>query len=266
MKYQKKVLLMGGMGNKFFQLARAIEFKEKNITVELVYIDLKMKKLYKLSGHTIHPDWINISSLASKFNIPSRAITIFEFFQLGIKFFIKKLFVSNDFNSNLSDALDTSGLTKKTWDIGYFQSTNHISMSSINKVADLLGELLCIEKKNSNNLTLHIRGGDFDLTNRIQENQIKDIVFLCNSLMLNLVVITNDKDYSKKILRKTTYKFYLGESACFDFIELASSTNLYLSNSTFAFWAAMTAIRSHDANIHLPNNWFYSDLIGKKKR
>ena len=124
---------------------------------------------------------------------------------------------------------------------------------------------LNIKKKNSEELTLHIRGGDFDRKNRLQKNQMKAIILLCKSLMLNLIVVTNDKVFSKKLLGETLYKFYTGKSAYDDFIKLASSSNLYLSNSTFAFWAAMIATRSHSARIYLPNNWSYSDFINESE-
>jgi len=258
-KFQKKVLLMGGIGNKLFQLARAVELQEKNIIVELVYIDPKMTKFYKLSGHTIHPEWIDIPFLSGIFNIHIRPITFIEFIQLVIKFFTKKVGLSDDFNINLYDVLEKRG--EISWDVGYFQSKNHLSLSTLNKVADELIKILNIKKKNSKELTLHIRGGDFDTKNRIQKKQMEAIILLCQSLMLNLIVVTNDNVFSKKLLGETLYKFYKGKSAYDDFIKLASSSNLYLSNSTFAFWAAMIAIRSHSAKIYLPNNWPYSDFI-----
>ena len=76
---------MGGMGNKFFQISRAIELKRKKIVVELVFIDMRLRSLYKLSGHTIHEDWLDVVKLVGQFGIPVRPISLAELISLGFK-------------------------------------------------------------------------------------------------------------------------------------------------------------------------------------
>jgi hypothetical protein len=262
MKYQKKVLLMGGLGNKFFQVARALELQRKNMSVELVYIDPKMISLYKLGGHTIHPEWFDILILGGKLNLHVRPITFIELLFLGIVFVCKKVGLPVCFNEALDRASISQPVVDKTsWDVGYFQSRAHVSLDSLNEVADQLVKLLNVVKKDCRQLTCHIRGGDFDLKHRPQRHQIIPITRLCESHSLNLAVVTNDKTWAKQLLGEMPYKFCLGESALDDFLELASSSNLYLSNSTFSFWAALVASRSHNATVYLPDNWSYSDLL-----
>ena len=74
MKHQKKVLLMGGMGNQFFQIARALSFKQTNVEVELVIVGGIMLNLYKLTVDTIHGDWLDTKELANCLAIKRRPI------------------------------------------------------------------------------------------------------------------------------------------------------------------------------------------------
>ena len=128
MKYQKKVLLMGGMGNKFFQISRALEFKRNNLTVEIVFIDHSIQRLYKLSGHTIHSDWLDIVVLARNLGLDARPINFIEFISLGLRFICRKLGLPTRFDEKIEDVLILdSNFIKSKWDIGYFQSRHHVS-------------------------------------------------------------------------------------------------------------------------------------------
>lgn len=75
-KANYKVLLMGGLGNQFFQIARAIELRDRSIGVQLVYIDAKLDWLYRLGGHTKHDSWLDVSVLAESLGLKYRSITL----------------------------------------------------------------------------------------------------------------------------------------------------------------------------------------------
>ena len=263
MKYQKKVLLMGGMGNKFFQISRALEFKRNNLTVEIVFIDHSIQRLYKLSGHTIHSDWLDIVVLARNLGLDARPINFIEFISLGLRFICRKLGLPTRFDEKIEDVLILdSNFIKSKWDIGYFQSRHHVSKRSLDKVADGLLSLLDIQKTNiSDVMTCHIRGGDFASNMRLSNNEIQALVNFCKSESLKLVVVTNDKIFCRVLFEDQSYDLAYGKSALDDFAILASSRNLYLSNSTFAFWAALIAIRSHNTMTYVPENWSYTDFI-----
>ena len=263
MRIQKKVLLMGGMGNKFFQISRAIELKRKNIVVELVFIDLPLRSLYKLSGHTIHEDWLDVVSLVAQFGIRVRPISFAELISLGFMFCLRKLALPVRFDENINDALILdSKFFQSAWDIGYFQSDVHVSIESLNQVADTLISIMSLKKDIDNNqMVCHIRGGDFSPKNRINRKSILALVNLCKKESLKLVVVTNDQNFCRELLENHSYELYSGKSTMDDFIKLSSSCNLYLSNSTFAFWAALISVRSHDAVIHVAEDWPYSSLL-----
>lgn len=263
MRYQKKVLLMGGMGNKFFQIARALELERKNVVVELVFIDLSMRGLYKLSGHTIHGDWLDVVMLVRQLGINVRPISFVELISLSLKFALRKLAFPVRFDENLEDALILdSNFFPSAWDIGYFQSDCHLGQQSLKQVSDALISFMAIKKNDdTGEMVCHIRGGDFGPKNRINKNYIAALVDLCKSQSLKLMVVTNDAVFCRELFESHLYELYIGKSAADDFIKLASSSNLYLSNSTFAFWAALISVRSHNAVVHVPENWSYSKFL-----
>ena len=138
MEYQKKVFLMGGLGNKFFQVARALELQRKNMSVELVYIDPKMISLYKLGGHTIHPEWFDILILGGKLNLHVRPITFVELLFLGMMFVGKKVGLPICFNGALdSVSISKPALDKTSWDVGYFQHNLERPVGMKQKLVDV---------------------------------------------------------------------------------------------------------------------------------
>jgi hypothetical protein len=259
-KYQKKVFLMGGMGNKFFQIARALAFKQKNVEVELVFVDSSMLSLYRLTGHTIHGDWLEVSSLANCLAIKMRPIRFFELISLGVKFTARKLGIPIRFDETISEALSKdSNSSNNAWDIGYFQTCDRVTRDSLAQVADALISILAIkENEGSDEMVCHLRGGDFQGSDRLNESAYSAMIDISQSLSLKLVAVTNDQLFCREFFQNYSYKLYEGESAADDFVRLASSSNLYVSNSTFAFWAALISVRSHSAMVYAPENWPYS--------
>jgi hypothetical protein len=134
-KVDFKVLLMGGLGNQFFQIARAIELRDQSFGVQVVYIGDKLDWLYRLGGHIKHESWLDISVLMESLGLEFRCITFRELFFLGLKFVSRKLHIKTAFDEELESRLDQKSLSSNSWDVGYFQSIRHVSLTSINKVS-----------------------------------------------------------------------------------------------------------------------------------
>ena len=257
MKHQKKVLLMGGMGNQFFQIARALSFKQKNVEVELVFVGGIMLNLYKLTGHTIHGDWLDTKELANCLAIKMRPIRFFELMSLGVIFAARRLGIPVRFDETIEDALlRDPDLSNKNFDVGYFQTCDHVSQDSLEQVADALISILAIkESEGRDEMVCHVRGGDFQNSDRFSESAFSTMIETALSLSLRLVAVTNDQFFCIELFQNCSYTLYEGKSAEEDFIKLATSSNIYLCNSTFAFWAALSSVRSHGATVYVPVNW-----------
>ena len=97
-KVKKHVLLFGGLGNKFFQIARAQNLKKKGFDVEVIYLNGRLLSLYKWTGHVIHDEWFDISNLLDDIGIKGRPVRVYEFFSLVLMFLIYNLGIASDFS------------------------------------------------------------------------------------------------------------------------------------------------------------------------
>ena len=67
MKKNKKVFLMGGIGNQLFQLARALELYNNNYQVKLIHLGgLGNIFNYFLNYSAPHENWISINAIINK--------------------------------------------------------------------------------------------------------------------------------------------------------------------------------------------------------
>lgn len=258
-----KVLLMGGLGNQFFQIARAIELSDKSIAVEVIYIGAKLDWLYRLGGHTKHDSWLDVSVLAKNLGLKYRSITLLELLFLGFKFFGRKLGIVSDFDEEIDSRLSQKPFISSTWDVGYFQSSRHVSLPSINKVSYGLTELLGISEATSRaRIAFHIRGGDFIAINRVSAADVQIAIEATVSDSSRIFVATNDVKFSSDIFESLNVDFEISKlPPREDFIAIATAKNVFVSNSSFAFWAALCAKNSHNSIIYSLNTWPYKDFL-----
>jgi len=261
-----KVLLMGGLGNQFFQIARAIELIDRSFDVELIFIGPRFDSLYRLTGHTKHDEWLDVNNLASNLKINCRSISLSEFLFLGFKFFVKKLGLVSSFDMNLDYLSEYKKNNSIVLDVGYFQSIKHVSLNSVNKVAYGLIDLLLTQEIPTKELTVfHIRGGDF--INRDSEyitsiDDVKDAIESIENKTERIFVATNDEGFSNEIFRTLDIDFEISKlSPKDDFITIATAKNVFVSNSSFAFWAALCAKLAHRSIIFSLNSWPYFDFL-----
>jgi hypothetical protein len=262
-KKTKKVLLFGGLGNKFFQIARAQDLTVKGFDVEVIYLEGRFLSLYKLTGHMVHDDWFDISMLVRDLGIKFRRVKASEFFSLVTIFLFRKLGVRTDFNSYLCDCIKSRyRFGYNNLDVGYFQSIKHVTPEATKVITANIINSLMISDKIIAGLTLHLRGGDFESSTRLQSSDISNVATLCREQFLHCFVVTNDIDYGRKTLQDIDLKpKFVAADAKSDFIFLASSSHLFVSNSTFSFWAAMCARIKQNAKIYGPKDWSYGDLL-----
>lgn len=170
-KTKNKVLLMGGMGNKFFQVARALEFKKRGISVELVYFGKYSRCIHRLTGQTKLENWLPVGLLMDALALNYRPISLLELFCLSIKFVFRKINIKTEFDESLDHVIN-SQVGKEKWDVGYFQSSKHVSLGSVNAIADKLIMILGLgNKKRSNNIGFHLRAGDFSVASRLTKKK-----------------------------------------------------------------------------------------------
>ena len=249
------VLLFGGLGNHLFQIARAIDHKNRGSNVQVILIRKYKKILYTLANFTLHDSWLDETKLLDYHQINSRDANIKEIIIIGICFLLNKINLYNNFDRK-KDLFQKENL-ELGFDIGYFQSLEHVSKSSIEDICRSLLVMLEIEgrKTASNYLVVHVRGGDFKENMRLEKEDIQNIYEISKSKNLRILVVTNDRQFALEIFSDIDFIFSNNENALEDFKTISEATNIYLSESTFSFWAAMCSTLLGSEVIAYPNNF-----------
>lgn len=241
------IYLIGGFGNNLFQLNHAMNLVEegKEVIVHNFLITNGSKQILKIAGLSFH----NSNQLLTELGV--------------IKQLKEVITIKKHFNLKILEAI----IKQKIFGIkGYF---NYYLESNINnKFLEILRE--CVEqKKNSlnsklqNKNVIHFRGGDFvrlgiQLDKNIYEKfPIKEGI-----------IVTDDIPFTKNLLGSKLEDFeVVSQNPFLDFLTLATAKNLYLSNSTFGWWAAevsTSAIEIFQPKLMMNNRSF--DMKSTKKR
>ena len=132
---------------------------------------------------------------------------------------------------------------------------------SIDIVGKCLYNLLDV-KSNSSEFVVHLRGGDFTLDERMKKSHAKAIAQYAYDNSLKLKIVTNDVTFATELFSFLDYNFLSnGRNARDDFQYLCGAKTLYLSNSTFAFWAGICSLAAHPAIVFASSDFPHKDLL-----
>ena len=257
MKTCSRVLLLGGLGNNFFQLARAIELKKKG-NVEILYIGNFYKYFYFFLGHTSHEKWLDMECLINSLGFKYRSINFFEFLTLVKIYLMKSLNFQTSFDQELSKSKE------KTLQVGYFQTEKHVKLDSIEEVAKKINNLIDVTKfKIKDILVVHVRGTDIGNENRIKKSYFDEILSYCDKKNIEFSIITDDINFSKKLIKDVTKKIKIfSKNPRDDFMYFVSSKYILLSNSTFSFWGGICSrLINPEVKIFGTENWKFTPFI-----
>ena len=162
----------------------------------------------------------------------------------------RKSLITDDKFNNYVDKIDN--LNMGNWYLrGFWQRTEYFEnyRKDILRAFPLKCTISEEEKKivkkleNGQYIAVHIRGGDFinPKYNLCDINYYQQALNEINKENLPLVVFTDDKKYSKELLKKFNVVYYISHdvnNSIADMYMLSMSKKLIISNSTFAFWGA----------------------------
>jgi len=266
-KNRISVFLMGGLGNQLFQLARAYSLKEMGYDVCVVRLTRFKTIIYKLIGFTQHEDWLDIENITKTLNIPIKEVNFYQIVFLALIFLIKKFKVNIFFDTVLNQ---NKTIQFKFVDVGYFQSEKHISKNSIDVIASSIINSLEIHHSDEiKSFIAHIRGGDFLYKHRtesqvlpINRNEAYELLKLASHIKTNIQIVTNDKDFVSEIFNfSKDIVIRESKSAKDDFLTLCRSNILFLSNSTFSFWAGVISIKLNKAQVYTSQSYPFKNLL-----
>ena len=260
MSIVKNVFLMGGVGNQLFQIARACSHRDNGHDVYILKLSRHTKLIYRLIGFTFHDDWVDIEKVLCKLSFKTKEISYKQMLILIFLFMMRKLGINKYFDTKIDEA---PNFLNKLIDVGYFQSSKHLTSNAVEDVGHALIDILNISSDTDNSsMVLHIRGGDFSETDRLKDHDIKKVKDLAQRRNLQIKIVTNDKIFAKQVTGiNENISINNSNSALDDFIFLTGSKLLFLSNSTFAFWAAIVASLSRNTELFASDNFPYKSLV-----
>ena len=216
-KFNKKhIILIGGFGNNLFQLNEAFHLREAGFKV-IIHTYLTSKKsrwLFYVSGLTFH----NSGALLDSLQLTEK--------QNKIKY-IRRM------NFTLIKSIFASIITPKESKFKYYLD----SEINENYLVFLRKKIASVSHLINNNLkgrdVMHIRGGDF-----IKLGIAMNIDRFENLDFDNLLVVTDDLKHAQELFRDSSDVDIISENPLNDFLIMVYARKLYLSNSTFSWWAA----------------------------
>lgn len=274
MKKSPRLILSGGLGNQLFQICAGIEIQ--NLQKEKVYFDvsnLRGAKTFSESGN--YTRLLEVEEL-----IPSDQIVyktkhwMLNFLETKIKrkYFSRHYVFENGPNDNVLLRIDNE--TKEVY--GFFQSSNLVEKSwqtLIEKFrASRKFRLLLLEEP-IKRIAIHIRFGDYSDDKKTKSfhglteySYYKEgIDCFANDFDSKFIVaiVTDDISKAKSMFAKekanTSYQFISNPNPISDLLELARSSHVIISNSTFSWWGAWIAFKVHNSKVIYPRPWFANE-------
>ena len=236
------IYLIGGFGNNLFQINKGFDLSQKGYNVKYNDYFVKDNFFSRLLGWSVHKNDFS-QELFSRINIDS-SFRIIDLFYLIYFFILKKLF-----NINIQ-SFDWEPDTRVQ--VGYWQDSFVINKSFLNlfkssyfnydgSVPKLCCSQWFLEFKDY--LVLHARLGDFSESIQLPYQYYADCILESN--IKNVMVVTDTPQFISYL---TTYLCEIGwkgsvincpgNSVYEDFMYLANSSHLVMSNSTFCYWAS----------------------------
>tara|TARA_B100000989_G_C19526484_1_gene467177 strand:- start:2454 stop:3236 length:783 start_codon:yes stop_codon:yes gene_type:complete len=250
---KKKLFIIGGVGNVYFQLIYVNSFKvEYNISNLLV-----SQRTRKLLGHAhFNLSAEKLLNINYSENIFSSTIFLLDLF-FG-KLFKKTFFTEVDLNS-----FKSSPLIYTLFFVGYFQDKAKINLKKNN---NLIRDELARPIKRYD-LTIHFRGGDFikhdiEISPDYYSRSINLIRSKLNLDNLKIIAVTNDKIFAQRQLENVPFKLnysIVSDNEINDFNLMMSSRHFIASNSTFSLIAAFE--RNQKGITIIPKEFFDKLLI-----
>jgi hypothetical protein len=262
-------ILIGGLGNRLYQIANAIRLQEKfNCDLKFYRISPKSSDIPKYRHLVVRPsdfDDFGGHELLIKDGLPKTIDELFPTFNFelsptDIDFILKNknLYYEND--------IDFLSPTKDSVIMGYFFGYSFVK-DSIQKVKDSFNPIVDIyinnnypDLKSKNILGIHLRMGintDNNPALQVDPNFYSNIINDEKNNIDEIYIVSDNIGRSIEFVKKInthgkTIKFIDGEPMFVDLLILSKCKTLIIAPSTLSAWSAY--MNDHK-NIYVPSIW-----------
>ncbi len=268
-----RIFTSGGVGNQLFQYSFG-HFLQSELNAEVTILHLPVPSKFPHTqinllsqldacSHCKVIEFIGSPNINSLVNPWSKSLSVVLW---GKKFDARERpFISR---------AEITGINSKRLIVGYFQNREFIQPVK----EELYNEIFGMLKKfpidlftNETNLeVIHVRGGDYLSTkNQVKIGNLDDQFYrrnLASKSRMTRVVVTNDIEYAKFVMRGIDYDLMLGGDQLNTFQTLglmARASRLLVANSTFSWWGGFMASQA-GAEVLIPKPFFKSSHLDSK--
>lgn len=247
------VLLMGGIGNRLFQLARAHDLRcagHDPVVVAIEDVPELDGLASRVLGWTRHPLWADMHALAAAIGLHRREIGAAGRLALLAELARSRL-PAGKARFNLPLDVD-----RRIAQVGYFQARSSITPASVETVSTALAGLLPLASHPAHPAVIHVRGGDFAQEDRLAPDSVAAFQAAAGRACLG---VTNDPAHVRARFPELRLAPSTGPRD--DFMTLCNARQILPSNSTFCFWACSIATRRSGATLWQRPRDAYWDLL-----
>lgn len=293
------IRIYGGMGNQLWQYAfgRNLSIKlKKKLVLDTSFFNHPFIDFPKGDRFKYELNKFNLcKEVLIENNLYNHSYRFFKYFlrflpNKAINFFFsnkKKYNIDNfEFENKIFLKKKFNNLIKKnnktTYLLGYWQNKEYFEDIYKTIKKDLMPKVLkrnvknFINKLNSNDVAIHIRGGDISQEKKYfhpDYNYYNNIIkFLKKkNKKLNFHVFTDDTKYAKKFLEKINLKKFIIISSKYNFSSIEEFfimqhyKNFIINRSTFSWWAGYLS-KDSKTKIYAPKIWQTNFLLPKSLR
>jgi len=265
-----KLTLSGGLGNQLFQFSAGL-YLEKILNREVIYdiSNLKDNATSEIGNYTrkmeilelVTDNYLITSRFPFRWDTPSRLIRRIQN--------PKTVLIENDSHPQILNAINR----ETTSVYGYFQDSSLVSeiwpelkakLEKSSKFAPV------VTNQKLDRILMHLRFGDYSDDPKTKSvhaftspSYFKEAIALQNgnsSLGQDISIVTDNSQLAINLLNsidsKLSFQIISNEEPIADLIEISSSSNVIISNSTFSWWGAWFASKLHGSKIIFPRPWF----------
>lgn len=240
-----KVILGGGIGNQLFQISYGLKIKSSEIIIT-ENISFLLSIFLNWSSHK---QWLDVEAIAIASGIKVKRSGPLDWAKMVIMR-IRGPLKGDEYIYRWSSSC-----------FGYFQTNDSQKIEIILQVANLICKTMPLSLIDNHYGALHMRGGDFVGTNRTIASMSLLRGFE-NHLANKKYLVTNDIKQARKITKLNDRNvIFQCKDELNDFQTLACAKYLYVSESTFNFWAAACGLaRGSLAEIYIDKDNVLYDL------
>ena len=264
-----KMTMSGGLGNQLFQVSAGI-YLEEVLDRDVIYNVSNLLGPAKSSPGNYTRSLEIYELLTGKNLIKSKPYWLLDLLITKFKRrFLGKYFL---FEHSQMDRL-LFNISKHTREIfGFYQDAEIVeaTWSSLNARMEKSEKFSPLVKSSKiDRIAIHLRFGDYSddpktkeiygLTKNSYYLEALSVIRNNSNSPSNLVVVTDNQEKARSIINDEDFsgsiEYVSSPTAIQDLVELSRSSHVIMSNSTFSWWGAWIANKTHGSQIIYPRPW-----------